>query len=142
MHFYSNPSAPEGQAQQPGPLIMLVEDEPVVREVTRQVLELAGYNVLECEGAEQALAIARQHRRNLRLLLSDVIMPGMDGPELARLLQEEYPELITIFMSGYATPDAVHKALGGSRALHLQKPFTVAALLTTVADAMKTGAAQ
>ena len=66
------------------PVILLVEDEAAVREVTRQVLENAGYHVLECTGAVEALRVASENRGRPLVLLSDVVMPGMTGPELAR----------------------------------------------------------
>ena len=72
-------------------VILLVEDEPVVREVTRRVREHAGYEVIECNGPDEALSAANQNRDCVQLLLSDVVMPGMNGPELARQLRQEHP---------------------------------------------------
>jgi CheY-like chemotaxis protein len=70
-----------------------VEDELEVREVTRAVLEHAGYRVLESNGAEEALCLGSEHRGRIGLLLSDVVMPGMNGPELAQRLQNLQPGL-------------------------------------------------
>ena len=91
-----------GEREPDKPTILLVEDESVVRDVTRQVLEYAGYRVLESDGPEEALRLGHEHRGRIGLLLSDVVMPGMTGPELALRLQRLQPGLITVFMSGYA----------------------------------------
>ena len=77
-------SCPTGQTES---TILLVEDEPVVREVTRAVLEHAGYRVLACNGPDEALRVGSEHRENIGLLLTDVVMPGMNGAELAERLQ-------------------------------------------------------
>jgi len=117
------------------PVILLVEDEPVVREVTRQVLLHGGYRVLESSNAAEALALARKHAGEIDLLLTDVIMPEMNGAELAGQLQEMQPGLLTIFMSGYAEAD-VARRMNRTSAIHIQKPFTVHALLSRVAEAL------
>jgi len=129
--------APHNPARPAKPVILLVEDESIVREVTSQVLEHAGYNVLECKGPKEALAAADRHRGRIALLLSDVVMPGMNGPDLAREIQQHQPGLITIFMSGYAEHDALRKAVQESKTVYLQKPFTIDVLLTRVAEAMR-----
>ena len=118
--------------------ILLVEDEPVVREVTRAVLEHAGYQVLECNGPEEALRVGREQRGRIGLLLSDVVMPGMNGPELALRLQRLQPGLITVFMSGYAGRDVLHNVLHDDRANYIQKPFTINVLLSRVAAPLRT----
>ena len=118
--------------------ILLVEDEPVVREVTRAVLEHAGYQVPECNGPEEALRVGREQRGRIGLLLSDVVMPGMNGPELALRLQRLQPGLITVFMSGYAGRDVLHNVLHDDRANYIQKPFTINVLLSRVAAPLRT----
>jgi CheY-like chemotaxis protein len=137
------------QPQQPGvsptsqaantPVILLVEDEPVVREVTRQVLEHAGYRVLEAQEPEEALRLAANHCEQIGLLLTDVIMPGMNGADLARRLQTMRPGLITVFMSGYAHNDVVDK-IARTSSIHIQKPFTIDLLLSRVAEALRMAA--
>lgn len=117
--------------------ILLVEDEPVVRQVTRAVLEHAGYRVLECNGPEEALRVGGEHRGSIGLLLSDVVMPGMNGPELALRLQDLQPGLITVFMSGYAESFVLHKLMHDGMANYIQKPFTINALLSRVAAALR-----
>jgi CheY-like chemotaxis protein len=97
------------------PTILLVEDEAAVREVTREALEMGGYRVLEASGAEEAAQIAADRSAVIDLLLTDVVMPGTNGPELARQVRKSRPGLITIFMTGYAESEvmrtAAHEAL-------------------------------
>ena len=86
-------------------VVLLVEDESMVREVTREVLTHAGYAVLESSNGKEALHLARQHAGRIDVLLTDVVMPGMNGTDLACHLQSMQPDLITVFMSGYAQND-------------------------------------
>jgi CheY-like chemotaxis protein len=92
------------------PTILLVEDEPGVREVTREALELGGYRVLTADGPASAKEIARDAETPIDLMLTDVVMPGMNGPELARQARELRPELVTLFMTGYADSEVLKKA--------------------------------
>ncbi len=117
------------------PVILLVEDEMVVREVTRQVLQHAGYSVLESGGPREALHLADKHQGRIDLLLTDVVMPEMNGADLARRLQTLQPGLKTVFMSGYAQSD-IAQSLSRMPALHLQKPFTVEGLLSRIHEAL------
>src|SRR6202008_3002458 len=82
--------------------ILLVEDEDPVRLFAARALRLRGYNVLEANGGETALEIVRNHPRPIDLLISDVVMPGMDGPTLVRAARRVRPEMRVLFMSGYA----------------------------------------
>lgn len=113
--------------------ILLVEDEASVREITRHVLESAGYIVLEASGAEQAFQLLSQHEGPVHLLLTDMVMPVMNGAELAGKLTALRPEMATVFMSGYA--GALH-ANTGMPSWHIQKPFTVGMLLSRIAEAL------
>jgi DNA-binding NtrC family response regulator len=118
------------------PTILLVEDEPGVREVTREALELGGYRVLTADGPASAKEIARDAETAIDLMLTDVVMPGMNGPELARQARELRPELVTLFMTGYADSEALKKAKLSAPCEHIQKPYTVSGLLARVADAL------
>ena len=117
-------------------LILLVEDESFVRDVTRQVLVQAGYRVLDSSNPKEALLLADQHGAAIDLLLTDVVMPGMSGTELAQCLRNTKPNLATVFMSGYAESDAM-RTLSQARAIHIQKPFTVDTLLSRIAEALR-----
>ena len=104
--------------------VLLAEDEAPVRAVARQVLERHGYTVLEAPSAEAALDIAARYSGTIHLLLTDVIMPGLNGRDLATRLADLRPGTRVIFMSGY-TDDAVtrHGVLEPGSA-YVQKPFT------------------
>ena len=117
------------------PVILLVEDETMVREITGQVLSHAGYSVLESSNAKEALQIAGSHDGPIDLLLTDIVMPEMNGADLAQHMLSRQPDLVTIFMSGYAEHDVLKKAKFNSAA-HIQKPFTIDALLSSVSEAL------
>jgi two-component system, cell cycle sensor histidine kinase and response regulator CckA len=108
----------------PRETVLLVEDEPMVREFVRDVLRMNGYTVLEASEGEEAVRIFHAHRGSIDLLLSDVVMPRMSGREVAERLTAFRPGLKVLFMTGY-TDDAVvrHGIQGGETAL-IQKPFT------------------
>jgi two-component system cell cycle sensor histidine kinase/response regulator CckA len=116
-------------------VVLLVEDEAVVREITGQLLENAGYRVLEASSAAHALEMARQYEGAVDLLLTDVVMPEMNGIDLAEQLRKLQPNLITVFMSGYAQSDLV-RSIRASSAIHVQKPFTGNFLLSQIEQAL------
>ena len=116
--------------------ILVVEDEAPVRNVARQVLERHGYTVLEAPSAEAALDIATRYSGTIHLLLTDVVMPGLNGRELASRLVDLRPDARVIFMSGY-TDDAVtrHGVLEPGSA-YVQKPFTPDAIARRVREVL------
>ena len=97
--------SPHG-AQGVGATILLTDDEPSVRGPLRRILEDSGYRVVEAGGGEEALALAGGLDGPIHLLLTDVVMPGMSGDELARRLGESRPKMRILFMSGYS-PEAI-----------------------------------
>jgi len=122
------------------PVILLVEDELIVREVTREVLQHAGYSVLESSSPGEALHLAGKHQGRIDLLLTDVVMPEMNGADLAHRLQNLQPDLITVFMSGYPEGDIAPR-ISRTSAVHIQKPFTVDALLSRIGEVLQVGVA-
>ena len=108
--------------------ILLVEDDGQVRELTRSVLAACGYAVLIPTDARAALAMAEEHAVNIRLLLTDVIMPGMNGRELARHLVERNPAIKVLYMSGYTENTVGQHGVLEPGTYFLQKPFTPSAL--------------
>jgi CheY-like chemotaxis protein len=126
--FLGSGAVPAG-VPQGSETVLLVEDEASVRELLRDTLERHGYRVVPAASGEQALERASAHRGPIHLLVSDVIMPGMGGPELASRLQPLHPELRVLHISGY-TDDAIlrHGVREGLTAF-LQKPFTLEALV-------------
>ena len=123
-HRSKEPASARPRAARGTETVLLAEDEAPVRAVARQVLERHGYTVLEAPSAEAALDVAARYSGAIHLLLTDVIMPGLSGRELATRLADLRPEARVIFMSGY-TDDAVtrHGVLEPGLA-YLQKPFT------------------
>jgi nitrogen-specific signal transduction histidine kinase/CheY-like chemotaxis protein len=109
--------------------VLLVEDEATVRELMRVTLERQGYHVLIADSGEQAIAVAVAHRGPLHLLVTDVVMPGMRGPDLAARMGASHPGLRILFMSGYADDAVLRDAVGQGHHAYLQKPFTREALL-------------
>ncbi len=98
---------PEPEPTEPGgETLLIVEDEPGVRELALTMLERLGYTVLQAQGAHDALRIAAQHRTRIDLLMTDVVMPDMDGRTLAERLRAMHPEMQVLFTSGY-TEDVV-----------------------------------
>ena len=119
-----------------GETILVVEDLPAVRSAVRRILERYGYTVLEALTPTMALDLARSHRGALHLLLTDVVMPEMSGPELAQAVRTLRPTTRVLFMSGY-TPDTAQRmgALDAGADL-LEKPFSAEALVGRVRDAL------
>lgn len=116
--------------------ILLVEDEEFVRNVTCEVLELSGYRVLEAVDAESGIRIFQEHANTIDLLLTDVVMPGMNGHDLAKRLFEMSPGLKTIFMSGYTENAITREGLSDPRLVYLQKPFTLDVLTRKVREVL------
>jgi two-component system cell cycle sensor histidine kinase/response regulator CckA len=116
--------------------VLVVEDEPQVLTVTREALRSHGYTVLEAEDAEVALRVARGSGRTIDLLLTDVVMPGISGGQLAERLTAERPDLRVLFMSGY-TDDALspHGVLRPG-VHYLQKPFSPDVLAQKVREVL------
>ena len=134
----AEPAAPT--APEPPPTgsetVLLVEDEPALRGMIREALEDAGYRVLEAGTPRQALAIAESHHGNIHLMLTDVVMPGMSGRELAERLKPLRPGVAVIYMSGY-TDDAIGQhGLLDAGTHFLQKPFTFHQLLQKCREAL------
>jgi CheY-like chemotaxis protein len=116
--------------------VLVVEDEESLRDLIADVLSRHGYRVLTAPDGAKALEAAREHRAQIQLLLTDVVLPGIGGPLLAKQLASEQPGLRTLYMSGYSD----FNAFGGgslppdSRLLH--KPFTKEALLQEVGQTL------
>lgn len=116
--------------------ILLVEDEPQVRLLARRILSESGYSVIEAESGSEALVGATLHSGPIHLLISDVVLPGMNGPDVAERLQQARPDMKVLFMSGY-TPDALlHHRITESGTPFLEKPFTRVGLAAVVRAAL------
>lgn len=122
-----------------GGTVLFTEDESQVRALTRLQLERGGYRVLSAGSAEEAMRIAREHEGTIDALVTDIVMPGINGIELASKLCAENPSLRVLFVSGYAEVE-IPKDGSMSTARLLPKPFTMKELLTTLSEVMEEGA--
>jgi two-component system cell cycle sensor histidine kinase/response regulator CckA len=114
----------QSQSWQGGETILLVEDEDALREMIHQLLVECGYNVLQANNARRGLEVAQQHQGPIHLLLTDVVMPGMNGATLAEKLAASRPETKVLYMSGYADRAIGPHQILDSGADLLEKPFT------------------
>jgi len=119
-----------------GQRVLLVEDEAMIRGNVCDCLQQLGYQVLEAENGEKALRLCEEHRGRIDLVLTDLVMPGMSGHELAGELARRHPEIKMLFMSGYTEDSAARRdiLLKGSPFLH--KPFSVSDLSNAVQQAL------
>jgi two-component system cell cycle sensor histidine kinase/response regulator CckA len=118
--------------------VLLVEDEKGVRELAREYLELVGYTVIEAEDGHTALELAAMHVGPIQLLMTDVVMPGISGRELAGRVKAIRPDIKILFMSGYTDQAVVHHGILDTDAALLQKPFTMAALAAKLREILST----
>jgi two-component system cell cycle sensor histidine kinase/response regulator CckA len=117
--------------------VLLVEDEDAVRAIARRILERSGYTVIEARHGIAALEVCRQHRGSIDVLVTDVVMPEMGGPELAERLAEMCPDVRVIFMSGYADRNLIHgNGSRGATAL-IDKPFTPERLARKIREVLE-----
>jgi two-component system cell cycle sensor histidine kinase/response regulator CckA len=130
------PSSPRILRARPGETVLMVEDDETVGRVTRSMLSDLGYDVLAAAQGEEALEIAAHHPRPIDLLLTDVVMPGMRGPEVANRLLAIRPETRVVFMSGYAEELLLNQAAVQETALFLPKPFTSSTLGSKLREAL------
>jgi two-component system cell cycle sensor histidine kinase/response regulator CckA len=127
-------SAPFSEAPRGTETVLLAEDEQDVREVAREFLESGGYTVIEAPDAKSALQLAAQHSGEISLLVTDMVMPGMTGPELAGRLQQQRSGLRVLYMSGYSEHAAAEAAQGDTSLRLLTKPFSRGAILRIVRE--------
>jgi PAS domain S-box-containing protein len=118
--------------------ILIVENEEALRELARELLEANGYKVIEAERGENALRLVEGSQTPIDLLLTDVVMPGMGGKQLAKRLLERRPGLRVLYMSGYTDDVINNRGVLPDNTLLLPKPFTRAVLLRKVREALST----
>ena len=117
--------------------ILLAEDDPPIRQLFRRTLELHGYTVLEARNGHEAGTLAEQRQEPIDLLLTDVVMPSMNGFEVADRLVLSHPETKVLYLSGYADDSvAVRGGLNQSCRPFLLKPFTPAELAEKISAAL------
>ncbi len=117
------PSGPRSMTEAPSKTVLLVEDEPAVREVLRRGLVAEGFKVFSAGDAEQALARCAEADGRIDAMVTDVVMPGRSGPELARVVEQRFPSIKILMMSGHAAGVLAEHSAPSSAAI-LQKPFS------------------
>ena len=118
-----------------GVTLLLAEDDAIMRKLTRKMLEEHGCKVLEAVDGEAALKVISQNSTRIDLILTDVVMKGMNGPELVLRLMDSHPEMKVVYMSGYTGELVAHQGLQSGIPL-LEKPFTRATLLKIIDEAL------
>jgi DNA-binding NtrC family response regulator len=113
--------------------LLVVENEAAIRNLVQMALERQGFVVLAAESGGEALRVAAEHEGPIDLLITDVVMPDLGGPELAKQLAATRPGLTTLFMSGY-TDDALGDGTSSNRAEFIQKPFSPRTLTAKVRE--------
>ncbi len=120
-----------------GLTILLVEDEAFVREVTSDLLEAEGFRVLKAKNAADARAAFRRHCKSVQLLLTDVVLPGENGRDLASHLRRLSPNLLIIFVSGYPVNAVTRDSVSERGMFYLPKPFSAETLLSKVRQVLR-----
>jgi PAS domain S-box-containing protein len=130
------PPANSAETRRGSETVLLVEDEDVVRDLARRVLERHGYTVFACSHGAEAVELSATHQGRIDLLLTDVVMPGLRGYEVARKVVATRPDIKVLYMSGYA-----EEALGGGPAVGgaslIEKPFAIDALARRVREVLE-----
>ena len=116
--------------------ILLVEDDAQLRALTSSVLAHCGYKVLSAAGTEEGLALCRENHRDIHLLVTDVIMPGMNGRQLAEQVKQISPRTKVLYVSGYTSNAIVHYGVLDPGLSFLPKPFSLAALVAKVREVL------
>jgi PAS domain S-box-containing protein len=136
------PAAEEGQSREAvgdGETILLVEDEPDILQTTTALVERLGYRVLAASTPGAALRLAREHTGRIDLLMTDVVMPEMNGRDLAKSIQSLYPDIGRLFMSGYTANVIAHHGVLDPGVHFLQKPFSMQDLGAKIREALRNG---
>ena len=139
-------AAPEAPAASAAPVtslrgaetILLVEDEPRLLRLTEQILEGYGYTVLAAANGSQAAELAEHHAGPIALLLTDVVMPGMSGRDVAERIQTTRPDIRVLCMSGYTEMAIVWHGVLDRGVWFMQKPFTPQSLVRKVREVLET----
>jgi two-component system cell cycle sensor histidine kinase/response regulator CckA len=131
---------PAGAAQRissgQGETVLIVEDEDAILDLGRSMLEMLGYIVLSANSSSEAMRLAKEHAGEIRLLITDVIMPQMNGRDLAHVLRSFSPGIKTLFMSGYTANVIAHRGVLDSGVCFIQKPFSMKDFAAKVREAL------
>lgn len=139
-HLEESQQAPAKRTTAPDPggdeTILVVEDEAPILKITRLILERLGYHIMTASSPEEALRLASEVKDKIDLLLTDVVMPGMNGKELAEEMLSMNPGLKSLFMSGYTNNIIVHHGILEDGIDHIQKPFSMQDLAVKVREVL------
>jgi CheY-like chemotaxis protein len=116
--------------------ILLVEDEPMILDIALNVLERQGYRVMAAATPSEAIRLAQEHAGKIHLLMTDVVMPEMNGRELTKNLMSLYPDIKCLFMSGYTAEVIAHHGVLDEDVQFIQKPFSVQSLAAKVREVL------
>jgi len=116
--------------------ILLVEDDRGILDITHSMLERLGYRVISAQSPKEALLLSKRDPSEINLLMTDVVMPDMDGKELASLLKVERPGLITLFMSGYTSEVVLRHGIVDKGDKFISKPFSVSELAAKLRETL------
>jgi two-component system cell cycle sensor histidine kinase/response regulator CckA len=130
------PEAARGKESNGSEMILLVEDQEAVRQLMKRILEVHGYQILEAGNSAEALDIARKYSGEIHLLLTDVVLPGINGKELSERLKALRPKLKVLFTSGYTADIIAHRGVPESGVPYISKPFTSDALAVRVREVL------
>jgi two-component system cell cycle sensor histidine kinase/response regulator CckA len=116
--------------------ILLVEDSEDLRQLMERMLERCGYRVLPAGDAEDALGVEERYRGVIHLLISDMIMPGLSGSDLAQRIMQRRPAIQVLFISGNPNGEGIERFIGSANACFLMKPFPPDALESKVRECL------
>ena len=119
-----------------GETVFLLEDEPAILKIGHAILKSLGYKVLTANSADEALRLAKEYKDVIHLLITDVVMPGMNGRDLADQMHLLYPDLKTLFMSGYTSDVIAHRGVLEMGVNFLQKPFSIKGIAAKVREVL------
>jgi two-component system, cell cycle sensor histidine kinase and response regulator CckA len=116
-----------------------VEDDELVRQAARAILQRSGYAILEAHDGENALSVSRRHTGEIHLMLTDVVMPKITGRDLVGHLSTRRPRMKVVYMSGYTSDEALRRAVVDEGAPFVQKPFGRDTLVAKIREVLDTG---
>jgi PAS domain S-box-containing protein len=116
--------------------VLVVEDEEAVRQLVSNILEMKGYNVLQASNGAKALELSEHHKGPIHLVVTDIVMPGMTGPEVAKKISEKRSDVKIVFVSGYSDGAIAHQGLLDGDVAYIEKPFGIEILAQKVREVL------